>query len=139
MEWDKKLMFTVPLIPPSYNKVFKINHRLRQIYLTPAARKFKDMVKLHMPFWNLPVNKIFIFDIKIEYYSKWKFKNKSIKKKDLQNLNKLLIDAVFDVLGRDDAFIWSIQEWKMPSANEDYYEKDMTIVTLEIIDEYEKK
>lgn len=138
MKYEKKLLFTIEGLPPSYNVAFKINHRLRQTYLSPEARKYKDRIALSMPNWKLPSDKIYIFNIDIEYYSKWKYNNKNIKKKDLQNLNKLLIDGIFKVLGRDDCFIWSITEKKMPSPVEDYYEEDMTRVELEVVSEYEK-
>ena len=124
--YDKRLTFTVPGIPPSYNKSIKINYRLRQIHLTQEARRFKDKVKIHMPYWELP-DRVLLFSVRISYNSDWYYKNKKVRKKDVQNLDKLLIDAMFKALGRDDSFLFKVTNEKIQSI------KEFTRVELEVV------
>ena len=96
--------FSVPGVPPSYNMSFKINFRLRQIYLTQEARKFKDRVAIHLPYFTVPDTAQVIINIK--YHDNWYCKNGNLKKKDIQNMDKLIIDAIFKRLGIDDSQVW---------------------------------
>lgn len=59
---------------------------------------------------NLKVN-ILIFE-------DWYCKNGSVKKKDVANREKFLIDAVFEALGIDDRFIFIERIEKIQSASE---------------------
>ena len=115
------LEFNVPGEAISYNRNFKINHRLRQVYLTPEARKFKDKIKLHMPKFVIEDKDELKMKVDIEYYQSWYFKNGRQRKKDIQNLDKLIIDAVFERLGIDDCKIWTNSNYKIDS--EDCYVK----------------
>ena len=133
-----KKKLTIKGLPPSYNQHFKINYRSRQTYLSQAARKYKDKVKLACGCWaDLKDDTVYLFKIYVEYWSQWKYKNKNIKKKDLQNLNKILIDAIFEAIGRDDSLVFEITERKMPFANSPKYEgEDKTVFEIEVMDTY---
>lgn len=45
----------------------------------------------------------------------WLNKNKTIKKKDLANREKFIIDSIFPSLGIDDSFIWELSLFKEQS------------------------
>ena len=122
--------FTIPGIPPSYSASFKINYGLRQTYLSSSARKFKTTVKVHMPSHKVAKLKLKPTDRLImhnEYHQDWYFKNRKIKKQDCQNLNRLLIDAVFKGLGIDDSCLFAVVDEKIQNSK-----KKETVVKLYI-------
>jgi Holliday junction resolvase RusA-like endonuclease len=123
----KKLSFTIEGIPPAYNKACKINYGRRNVYLTQSARNFKTKVKLNVPAWELDDQDL-VFQIHNKYYSNWYYKNGKPKKKDVQNMNRLLIDAIFSALGKDDSLLWRVTDEKVQCEDEEF-----THVTLEVI------
>lgn len=95
------MKFRLNTIPPSYDKHFKIDFHTHQIYLTKEAKDFKKTVFLTTP--NMNIREDSLFKIKIDIHNNWYYKNKGLKKQDVQNMDKLLIDALFQKLGIDDS------------------------------------
>jgi Holliday junction resolvase RusA-like endonuclease len=120
-----ELTFGIAGLPPSYNKHFQIIYNLREVCLTPEAHAFKNRVKMSIP--PCEFKSTDKFSIEIEYHSNFVCKNGSNRKIDLQNLDKLLIDALFEKIGLDDSSIWEMKAWKVQS------EKDKTVVRLRTI------
>ena len=125
--------FSIPGIPPSYAKSFKINHNLRQIYLSQEARRFKDKVKIYMPSNKIKLKDTDRLIIHNKYCQRWYNKtNPEIKKQDVQNLNRLLIDAIFKGLGIDDRNLFCVIDEKVHAPDE-----SKTIVKLYLANEVE--
>lgn len=122
----KPLEIKIPSIPPSYNKEFKINYSLRQTYLSQEVRDFKNLVKRFMYPWYPPDN--CHFSIYIEIHQDWFYKNHKLKKQDVQNMDKLLVDAIFERIGCDDSRVWELTIKKKQSSDRTY-----TWVRLEIM------
>ena len=97
------LKFSVPAIPISYNKCFKIIWSFRKTMLSQEAIQFKDLVKQCMPQWQDNPNGL--YSINIYIYYNWLFKNGKLRKLDVQNLDKLVVDAVFEQGGVDDSHV----------------------------------
>lgn len=113
------MQIKIPFKTPSVNHLY-FTHRGRRI-LTAEARKLKKEIYTMVDFQktlnrdtlnnkNLKVN-ILIFE-------DWYCKNGSVKKKDVANREKFLIDAVFEALGIDDRFIFIERIEKIQSASE---------------------
>ena len=110
--------FRVPIIPPSSNKMYSINHYNRSVYLTPEARHFKMCVKLACPTMKFSSEKPRL-SIEIAYYSpKWICKNGRYRKKDIQNCDKLIFDAISERLGVDDSHIFKYSGEKIVDIDE---------------------
>jgi Holliday junction resolvase RusA-like endonuclease len=128
---EKILEFSIPQIPPSYTASFKINYGLKQTYLSQEARQFKNKVKIYMPSHKLPdlkeTDKLILHT---EYHQDWYFMNGKIKKQDVQNLNRLLIDAMFKGLGLDDRNLFCTIDEKVQSQDQ-----EKTVVKLYIANE----
>ena len=108
--------FSVPGVPPSYNQSFKIAFKLKQVYLSPDAKRFKDKVMIHIPYFEIPDEaKITII---IKYHDNWYYKNGKLKRKDVQNMDKLIIDAIFKRLGVDDSHVWCNVNVKVQNMEE---------------------
>ena len=121
--------FKVPGIPPSYTHSFKINYNLKQTYLSATAREFKKKVVLFMPIIHLDITPQIKLAMHNRYHSDWFYKNKNIRKKDVQNMNRLLIDAVFSKLGLDDKHLFCVTDEKIQAPENDYTVVRLWVVT----------
>ena len=107
------LEFSISGLPPSYNRHFQIIYALRECHLTPEAHLFKNRVKMSIPPYEFKEDAKLV--IEIEYHANFVCKNGKNRKIDLQNLDKLLIDAIFEKLGIDDSMIWHMTAEKIQS------------------------
>ena len=88
---------------PSYNIAFKINHRTKKVYLSKVAHDFKRDLKMATPHLDMKKVKYLLFNIDV--MQDWFYKNGKLKRQDVQNMDKLIIDAVCDKLGVDDSIV----------------------------------
>lgn len=59
-----------------------------------------------------------LLKVRIEIHEDWWTKKNTVKKKDIANKEKFVIDTVFAALGIDDSFIWEITLVKFEDENE---------------------
>jgi len=104
---------------PSYNMSFKVNYHKRCIYLTKAAHDFKRHVKEHMPYIKIDPLRDFL-TIYIVVVQNWYYKNGKLKKQDIQNMDKLYIDALCEHMGIDDSHVRVSHIEKIQSAKKTY-------------------
>lgn len=113
----------VPILPPSMNRLYAINFRTRSVYMTPEARTFKTQFKMFItPFTVSSNDKL---TMSLDVYTDWFFKNGKQKRADIQNLIKVVLDAVSERLGFDDSQVWSFTASKIQST------ENCCFVTLE--------
>ena len=105
--------FTIPDLPQSVNSLYKINYGHRVVYLSPQGRMYKNKVKLHMPPMEFPPNAF--FEVTLRFFGEWFFKNGKVKRIDVQNLIKILLDALFERIGVDDSRIFGLAAFKEQS------------------------
>jgi Holliday junction resolvase RusA-like endonuclease len=120
------LSFKLPF-PPSMNGLYGINFRTRSVYLTNDARYWKSKAKLLIPRFDCkPDCKVYLnMDVRNEWY----FKNGKQKKSDVQNLVKVVVDAVSEKCGFDDSQVWSF------SCNKIQSNEQSVQITMGVIDE----
>ena len=90
-----------------------------------SARQFKYQAKLYTPV--IEYEEGTKLKIIVKYYGNWHNKNGTIKRKDGQNLDKCLYDAIFEKMGVDDKVAFS-GSWEKIQSDEEY-----TIVKIETI------
>lgn len=117
------MKFIIKAIPPSYNRECKINYNLKQVYLSKEARGFKNLVFLSTPPMNYREGSI--FSISINIVKNWLTKAGKVKREDVQNMDKLLIDAICEKLGFDDSLIYNVSIKKTQSDTEAYTEIEL--------------
>lgn len=66
--------------------------------------------------------------VTIEIHEDWYCKNLSVKKKDIANREKFLVDAIFDSLGLDDKFIFEESIKKIQS------DEEKAIINIEVLE-----
>lgn len=104
----------IPLLPPSMNKLYAINYRTKSVYMTSEARNFKSQMKLFItPF---AINSSDKLSLKLDVNTNWYFNNGNLKKSDIQNLIKVVVDALSERLGFDDSQVWSFTANKVQAS-----------------------
>jgi Holliday junction resolvase RusA-like endonuclease len=113
----------IPLLPVSMNKLYAINYRTKQVYMTPEARQFKTQAKLFISsFATAKTDKL---SLRLDINTDWYFKNGNPKRSDIQNLIKVVVDMLSERLGFDDLQIWSFSANKIQS-NENFCWLELT-------------
>lgn len=111
-----KIKFVIPLMPPSVNSLYNIIFSMKKVELKPEIRLWKTQAKQYVPVWKqLGENKLPWLYFKADIYTQLYFKNGNVRKLDLQNLEKCLIDAVCEKLGIGDEYIKEKQASKIDS------------------------
>lgn len=92
----------IPFKTPSVNHLYFTFRNLK--ILTKEARELKKQIL------EIVEEKPELFEKKlkviVEIYENWYYKNGAVKRADVSNREKFLIDAVFDGLGIDDRYIF---------------------------------
>jgi len=108
---------------PSVNHLYGHN-RLGHFYLKKEGRELREYIvkKVRDYLVGNPGATLNFKDVKIsvivEIYENWFTKKGAVKKKDVANREKFLIDSVFNALGLDDCFIFEHVMRKMQSDEE---------------------
>lgn len=113
----KPIEFKIPGVPLSYNQHFQVNYYQRQIYLTKEARTYRLLVKIACPPVTIPPKALLALHVDI-HSAKWFTKKGTVRRIDLPNLDKLLIDAIAEKMGFDDSTIWDSHFRKVEDTTE---------------------
>lgn len=132
--WDKAIQGTreggVPLLvpgapeiefyvarkPPSMNALYQIHYHQRRVVLKPEVRRFKDYFKRHVPQFHAGSDTKLAVDMSIHH--DWYFKNGRFRKLDVQNMEKIIIDSIFEMVEPDDCQVWDGHWEKIQSEEE---------------------
>ncbi len=99
------ISFWIPLPPLSMNSVYQIIFSQRRTQMSPKARVWKMRCKQAIPAMRL-VNGAYAMTV--EFHHQWYYQNGKMRRMDLQNCLKVLIDAISEKWGIDDSRIWSL-------------------------------
>lgn len=100
----KAVDFRLPSPPPSMNVLYQIIYGQRRVELKPEVRAYKSTAKLYIP--RFQTDKTDKLGISMEVSQDWYFKNGLMKKQDVQNMAKVLVDIVAEKMGFDDSQVW---------------------------------
>lgn len=108
----------VPCLPPTTNNAFVTVGNRRM--LSRDASAFKDLVRWTMLANHerrIPIKGL--VEVSLTFYSqRWRIKDGRPRKADVSNLEKLLVDAVFEHLRMDDSAIWKLTLRKLDGPEE---------------------
>jgi len=96
--------FTIPTLPKSCNAIYQIIWHWHKFELKPEIRLWKNTAMTYIPKFNVKDNdKV---DLYVELHNGWYYKNGRMKREDLINLLKILVDAIAKKQDWDDKLIW---------------------------------
>lgn len=98
----ERLSFVLPTFPVSFNKLYEINHLTRQVRLTDQAALWKTRTIPFVKPCRWPQE--WLLSLTLIYESpSWLTKKGTLRRVDVQNLEKLVIDTMFAKWGADDS------------------------------------
>lgn len=102
-----ELIFTLPSLPPSSNAIYQVIYSQRRIEMKPEVRLWKSRAKAFIPTWPIPEGEELDLEFRME--GNWLYKNGKPKRMDVQNLLKVVIDALCEKWGVDDSRVRQIR------------------------------
>ena len=114
------MIITIDKKVPSINHLYW--HRGNIKIIKKEARELKEYidfcVKRDVKLFNeeIPFNKK--LNVSIEIYENWLTKKNDVKRKDVDNRSKFLLDSIFKSLELDDKFIYELRTSKIQSNEE---------------------
>ena len=100
-------IFTLPSLPGSCNSIYEFNHAnsgLPVRRLKGEWALWKSRIKPYVPRCDWAQGKF--LKIELDFQSpNWWHGNGKLKRKDIENLEKLAIDTIFEKIGCDDCYI----------------------------------
>jgi len=96
------LEIIIPFKTPSVNHLYG-HHGFRK-YLKPEAKELRDKITQIVKGKSKPKGEF--LKVTVEIHENWYNKDGTIKKKDVSNREKFLIDSIFDALDIDDKHIF---------------------------------
>jgi len=109
----------IPFKTPSINHLHGHN-KFGAFYLKPEAKKLREEIKEIITNQAFPLFAQEEVPLKVttEIHENWFTKKGLVKRVDISNREKFLIDAVFDAIGIDDKFIFKHTMKKIQSKTE---------------------
>lgn len=95
------LSFTIPTLPPSSNSLYNVLFNQRRVELKPEARAWRSVAKEFIP--PFKVKEAEWVDVCILLTGDWLTKEGKIRKTDVTNREKLILDAICSKQGWDDS------------------------------------
>lgn len=125
---EDQIEFKIPMVPPSMNSLYNVLFSLRKVELKPEVRLFKSQAKQYVP--HLIVNSSDKLQMEVEVNQDWYYKNGKLKKQDIQNMGKCLVDLVSEKLGFEDSQIWDVTLSKKQVDSESFTRVKLRKVSL---------
>ena len=120
----ERLHFVLPSFPISFNKLYDINHNQRKVQLSDSAALWKTRTIPFVKPCRWPQD--WLLRLTLEYQSPgWLTKQRKLRRVDVQNLEKLVIDTMFCKWGWDDSRLVDVIRLKR------YGPREQILVTLE--------
>ena len=116
------IKFSLPVSPVSVNSLYNVIFSLKEVQLKPEVRAWKTQVKQFVPPWK--TQRIGYLYFNADVYTDTLYKNGKLRRLDLQNMEKALIDAICEKLGIGDEFIFEKKTRKI-QAEKDRIEVEM--------------
>ena len=117
--------FKIPSVPPSVNSLYNVIFSLKKVEKKPEVRLWQSQAKQFIPVWR-PIqipDQPWLY-MKIVIHTDLWYKNGSVRKIDMPNMEKALIDTVCEKIGIDDKFVVKKETTKIQS------DKDKTEVEI---------
>jgi Holliday junction resolvase RusA-like endonuclease len=100
-----EVRFTIPLAFPSVNSLHQIIYSQRRVELKPEVRKWRNDAKDYVPRMILRSDSLIHVDA--VFHFKQRSQNKQLKRRDVHNAIKVILDVIAEKLGFDDCRVKS--------------------------------
>ena len=113
----ERLQFVLPSFPVSFNQLYNIDHRRRLVTLSDAALLWRTRTTPFVKPCRWPGD--WFLKLTLTYESpNWLTKAGNMRRCDVQNLEKLVIDTMFNKWGLDDSRLVDVRRLKVYGPRE---------------------
>lgn len=120
----------IPFKTPTVNHLYGRRMNQSRPYLKPEAKKLREEIKEKI--FEFPFHEKELFNKRLRVttsiHENWLTKKGEVKRKDIANREKFLIDTVFEALALDDKFIFEHNLVKVQD-----YEHEFAMIKIEVI------
>jgi Holliday junction resolvase RusA-like endonuclease len=109
--------FSLPSSPPSMNSAYNVLFAQRRVEMKPEVRRYKTLMKPYVK--ALEVKDDEVVWMRVSVAQDWNYKNGKLKKQDVANMLKVLIDLIAEKQGWDDARLWALEVKKEQNQEKD--------------------
>lgn len=124
---SKSVTFRLPSPPPSMNSIYNVLYNQRTVAMKPEVRAYKTQMKFFVPKMTVTDNQH--VSMTFEVVQNWHFKNGKIKKQDVHNMSKVLVDLVAEKMGFDDSQVWYFAMSKTDSETEAFVNCSVSVTS----------
>ena len=124
------MQIRIPIKTPSINHLYG-HKRFGVMYIKPEAKKIRKEIgeAIHKDFgFSFEDLKNIKLKVLVEISENWFTKAGDVKRVDISNREKFLIDSIFEALGLDDKFIFEHSMRKIQSDTDEF-----AIVTIDLL------
>ena len=93
----KEVSYRLPSLPASMNQIYNIVFGKKLIYLKPEVRRYRSDMKMFVPMPS--INDWEYTELEFTVCADWFYKNGKLRKIDIQNLLKVLVDLIAEKQG----------------------------------------
>lgn len=123
-----EVRFTIPLAFPSVNALHQIIYSQRKVELKPEVRKFRDDAKGYIP--RIVLRSDSLIHVEATFYFKQRSRNRQLRRRDVHNAIKVILDVIAEKCGFDDCRVKS-GSWNSVDATNEKVE----IVLREVVND----
>ena len=124
----KSIKFRIPSLPPSMNDIYwhiKDHRGEYQYVLKNEVRLWKSKAKEFVPVFKPISHETGLLFIHWTATNNWYYQNGKVKRHDVANLDKVIVDAVFEKIGIGDEYVWDRRCTKIHSDTEQYLDIEL--------------
>jgi Holliday junction resolvase RusA-like endonuclease len=110
------------------NSLYNVIFHQRRVVMKPEVGAYKTQMKVFVPRFSVTENDR--VSMSCEVVQDWFFKNGKLKRQDVHNMSKVLVDLVAEKMGFDDSQVWSFTMTKTDSKTEACVKFNLTATPL---------
>lgn len=127
MEGAKSVKFTLPVLPPSKNRLRAVDHIRRRVYLTDEARQWKNRIYVLIPRFDIAESSF--LHLSMEFHYPYLYQNGRLRIFDAANMQEILQDTICERIRVNDC---RVKSWQGSSVDD---EDEYVVVTLNEIEQ----
>lgn len=110
------IWFRIPLLPPSMNAMYSVLYKERRVVLKYEVVRWKSQAKMFIPQGSYTAKDKLKIDMVVN--DNWFRPDGSVRRVDAHNFTKVIVDAVSEKMGFDDAQVWNMTVTKNQSSEQ---------------------
>lgn len=122
MEGARSITFRLSPLPPSKNRLRRVDHVRRRVYLSDEARQWKNRIYVLIPRFDIAESSF--LHLQMEFHYPYLYQNGKLRIFDAANMQEILQDTICERIRVNDC---RVKSWQGSSVDE---EDEFVVCTL---------